>query len=126
MSGYVTKPGDPSVVYFYIDSDKIMFLRADGTYDVLDLVSLKPVAALTWDTLTGKPATFAPTIGNTSTTAKAGNYQPAYSEVQGADAGVRAAMRNKPEILALTQQATTLDLSVLLGKVNAVIAAIKA
>ena len=126
MSGYITKPGDPSVVYFYIDSDRIMFLKADGTYDVVILKDLVPTVAATWDTLSGKPATFAPTIGTTSTTAKAGNYQPGYAEVQGADAGVRAAMRNKPEILALTQQASTLDLSVLLGKVNAVIAAIKA
>lgn len=126
MSGYVTKPGDPSVVYFYIDSDKIMFLRADGTYDVLDLVSLKPVAALTWDTLAGKPATFAPTTGLTSITAKRGDWNPSYTDVVGADSGVRNALKTKPEIAALTLQAGTLDLSVLLGKVNTIITALKA
>ena len=35
----------------------------------------------TWAGVTGKPATFPPTIGTTSTTAKAGNYVPSWSEV---------------------------------------------
>ena len=41
-----------------------------------------------WGDVTGKPATFAPVIGTTATTAKAGNYQPAWGEVTG-----------KPEVL---------------------------
>ena len=32
--------------------------------------------AVSWNDITGKPATFAPTIGTTATTAKAGNYTP--------------------------------------------------
>lgn len=40
-------------------------------------------AVPTWATLSGKPATFAPTIGTTATTAKAGNYVPAWAEVTG-------------------------------------------
>jgi hypothetical protein len=34
-----------------------------------------------WDDITGKPATFAPTIGTTATTAKAGNYTPTKDDV---------------------------------------------
>ena len=36
-----------------------------------------------WADITGKPATFAPTIGKTETTAKAGNYVPTYAEITG-------------------------------------------
>lgn len=36
---------------------------------------------VTWASISGKPATFAPTIGTTSTTAKAGNYVPTWSEI---------------------------------------------
>lgn len=35
----------------------------------------------TWTTLSGKPATFPPTIGTTAATAKAGNYVPSWSEI---------------------------------------------
>ena len=41
---------------------------------------LSPVA---WADVTGKPATFPPTIGTTATTAKAGNYVPTYAEITG-------------------------------------------
>lgn len=34
--------------------------------------------AVKWGDIQEKPATFAPTIGTTSTTAKAGNYVPAW------------------------------------------------
>lgn len=37
----------------------------------------------TWAGVSGKPATFPPTIGTTAATAKAGNYAPAWSEVTG-------------------------------------------
>lgn len=35
----------------------------------------------TWASITGKPTTFAPVIGTTATTAKAGNYTPSATEV---------------------------------------------
>lgn len=38
---------------------------------------------VTWAEVTGKPATFPPTIGTTAATAKAGNYVPAWTEVSG-------------------------------------------
>lgn len=40
-------------------------------------------SAPTWAEITGKPATFPPTIGTTATTAKAGNYVPSWGEVSG-------------------------------------------
>lgn len=39
--------------------------------------------SVAWADITGKPTTFAPIIGTTSTTAKAGNYVPTYAEVTG-------------------------------------------
>lgn len=46
--------------------------------------------AVAWADVTGKPATFAPVIGTTATTAKAGNYVPAWSEVTGKPAVIGA------------------------------------
>lgn len=40
-------------------------------------------STVAWADITGKPATFAPIIGTTATTAKAGNYTPTYAEVTG-------------------------------------------
>jgi len=39
------------------------------------------VPAQAWASITSKPSTFAPTIGTTSVTAKAGNYTPAWTDV---------------------------------------------
>lgn len=36
-----------------------------------------------WTEVTGKPATFPPAIGTTATTAKAGDYQPTWAQVSG-------------------------------------------
>lgn len=36
-----------------------------------------------WTDITGKPTTFAPTIGTTATTAKAGNWNPTWNDVTG-------------------------------------------
>lgn len=81
--------------------------------------------APTWSEVTGKPTTFGVALGTTSTTAKAGDWKPTYADVTGADAGVRNAMKTKPEIAALSLAPAGLDLSVLLGKVNAIITALK-
>lgn len=40
-------------------------------------------ATPSWGSLTGKPNTFDPTIGTTATTAKAGNWVPAWTDVTG-------------------------------------------
>lgn len=61
-------------------------LGEEGNYDPTDVRSIVDFllsstggesAPATWASITGKPATFPPTIGTTATTAKAGNYQPA-------------------------------------------------
>lgn len=36
-----------------------------------------------WADVTGKPATYPPTVGTTATTAKAGDYQPTWAQVSG-------------------------------------------
>ena len=50
--------------------------------------------AVAWADVTGKPSTFAPTIGATAVTAKAGNYAPTSAEVA-------AGLRTKSQITAL-------------------------
>lgn len=45
------------------------------------VTTLETKAPLTWATITGKPATFAPTVGTTASTAKPGNYVPTTLEV---------------------------------------------
>lgn len=44
---------------------------------------VESLAPVSWSSVTGKPATFSPTIGTTATTAKAGNYVPTYAEITG-------------------------------------------
>ena len=44
---------------------------------------VESLAPVSWSSVTGKPATFPPTIGTTATTAKAGNYVPTYAEITG-------------------------------------------
>ena len=86
-----------------------------------------------WADITGKPATFAPTIGTTATTAKAGNYVPTYAEITGkpatfaptigttattAKAGnytptsaeVSTALKAKAQIAALTETSTAAEI----------------
>lgn len=49
-----------------------------------------PAGTTTWAGITDKPATFAPTIGTTATTAKAGNYTPTVAGVTGLEAALSA------------------------------------
>lgn len=75
----------------------------------------------TWAEVSGKPATFPPTIGTTAATAKAGNYAPTTMEVGNA-------LKSKAQIAALTPiadpaTATEEDVATLL---NEVIAALQA
>lgn len=48
--------------------------------------------SVAWNDITGKPATFAPTIGTTATTAKAGNYQPTAANISDASAVGRSVL----------------------------------
>ena len=47
---------------------------------------------VTWANVTGKPSTFAPTIGTTATTAKAGNYQPTAADISDSTAVGRSVL----------------------------------
>lgn len=94
-------------------------------FNIVGAPASGPVA---WADVTGKPTTFAPTIGTTATTAKAGNYAPSSAEVA-------AGLRTKTQINALTaistadaiDAATTQALAnEAKAKVNAIIAALKA
>lgn len=49
-------------------------------------------AEVDWADITGKPSTFAPVIGTTATTAKAGNYQPAAANISDASAVGRSVL----------------------------------
>lgn len=79
------------------------------------IVDSQNEVAVTWATLSGKPATFTPTVGTTSTTAKAGNYVPAWGEVTGKPStfppaiGTTAAtaLAGNTALLALGSTATT-------------------
>lgn len=81
-----------------------------------------------WADVTGKPATFPPTVGTTATTAKAGNYTPTSTEVGNA-------LKAKTQVAALasitaadaTDEATAIALAnATKATVNAIIAALKA
>lgn len=84
--------------------------------------------AAAWADITGKPATFPPTVGTTATTAKAGNYTPTATEVGNA-------LKAKTQVAALaavtTPDATDQDTAITLVNalkvsVNGIIAALKA
>ncbi|MGP6171974.1 hypothetical protein ACTU6V_12300 [Microbacterium sp. A204] len=51
-------------------------------------------STVAWADVTGKPATFVPTVGTTATTAKAGNYTPTSAEVA-------TALKAKTQVAAL-------------------------
>lgn len=78
MSGYYNVPGIPEAV-FLTYTDWIGYVKDDGSYGYL-LQNGVPVGA-DWAGISGKPATFPPTLGTTSDTAKAGNYTPDWADV---------------------------------------------
>lgn len=78
MSGYYNLPGIPESAFLTF-SDWIGYVKDDGTYGWI--LQNGVMVGSDWSTLPGKPSTFPPTIGTTSTTAKAGNYSPTWSEI---------------------------------------------
>lgn len=54
---------------------------ANHTHEWDDIESKPTNYPTTWSIVAGKPSTYAPTIGSTSTTAKAGNWYPSWAEV---------------------------------------------
>lgn len=75
---------------------------ADGAVEFYDSLTGDVVFAIdadgvvggnvAWDDVTGKPATFPPTIGTSATTAKAGNYAPAVADISDATATGRSVL----------------------------------
>lgn len=62
---------------------KLIDLATGGVISFADVIAAAGGGggAVAWADITGKPATFPPTIGTTATTAKAGNYAPSWTEV---------------------------------------------
>lgn len=74
-------------IYYYDENNKEYSLKSEDidTSDFAtkeELVNYSLISHThTYASITGKPSTFAPTIGTTATTAKAGNYTPTATEV---------------------------------------------
>lgn len=61
---------------------KLIDIATGGVVSFADVIAAAGGGgAVAWADITGKPATFPPTIGTTATTAKAGNYVPSWTEV---------------------------------------------
>lgn len=75
---------DDGAVEFYdsVTGTVVFVIDADGTEG----------GTVAWDDVTGKPATFPPTIGTTATTAKAGDYQPTAANISDATATGRSVL----------------------------------
>ncbi|MDN3244157.1 head fiber protein [Streptomyces sp. ZSW22] len=75
---------DDGAVEFYdsVTGNVVFAIDADGVVG----------DSVTWDNVTGKPATFPPTIGTTATTAKAGDYQPTAANISDATAVGRSVL----------------------------------
>ncbi|WP_052590799.1 hypothetical protein [Luteipulveratus mongoliensis] len=78
----------PAPVLLKGEPGGIAELDADG--DVLNAAGVKVLpggggggGSTIWSEISGKPSTFPPTIGLTSSTAKAGDYQPSWAQVTG-------------------------------------------
>lgn len=68
--------------------ERVAFFDEDGApVDIGGGGESSPVA---WADVTGKPSTFAPIVGTTATTAKAGNYTPTVATVTGLQAALDA------------------------------------
>lgn len=74
LVGYSQEPmADQLVMYQFGGQVAVATPQADGDAASKEYVDSQ-VSGVTWATLSGKPATFAPTIGTTASTAAAGNH----------------------------------------------------
>ena len=88
-----------------------------------------------WADVQGKPATFAPTIGTSAVTAKAGNYVPAWGEVTGKPATFAPAIGTTATTAmagdkfvkgtAVADLAGDADAAAIAAKVNALLAVLR-
>lgn len=76
-----------------------------------------------WVSITGKPATFAPTIGTTATTAAAGNHAHAVAAITGLQAALDAKLTATKGVSQANSTAT--DITVLVADFNALLAKLR-
>lgn len=79
MSGYYNVPSETNESVFLTYTDWIGYVKDDSTFGYL--LKNGVIQAGDWSTMTGKPTTYAPIIGTTSTTAKAGDWMPTWGEI---------------------------------------------
>jgi hypothetical protein len=97
----------------------VVFIDADG--NPIDMGGGS--ATVTWDAITGKPTTFAPTIGSTASTAAAGNHTHAVAAITGLQTALDAKLTATK---AATQaNSTATDVAGLLADFNALLAKLK-
>lgn len=87
----------------------VVVLEAD---DVGALPDSYTPPAPTWASVTGKPATFPPTVGTTGTTAAAGNHTHTYASITGKPATVAAlpaTLGTAGQVLAVAADGASLE-----------------
>lgn len=112
---------------------KLIDLATGGVISFADVIAAAGGGggAVAWADITGKPATFPPTIGTTATTAKAGNYVPSWTEVTGkpatfAPVAATTSVVGGVKMAATQADSTATDVSLLLADFNSLLAKLKA
>lgn len=77
---YKVKPTIPESNSLAVVDDELYYYNENN---IEYKISSSDEVTVSWVDVEDKPATFAPTIGTTATTAKAGNYQPTWAQVTG-------------------------------------------
>lgn len=94
VESFKYNPEEMTELYTLYKSDldyiKVLKQNANNQYILNNGGGSGETTTIAWVDITGKPATFTPTIGNTGTTAKAGNWVPAWNDVTGKPAVIAA------------------------------------
>ena len=90
-----------------IESDTGILKKGDGVKTYANLATIGAKQALAWADVTGKPSTFAPEIGTTSTKAAAGNHN--HAVVADAESGLEAASDIQALAIALSTRIKALE-----------------
>lgn len=116
-AGYTFKDDDPTTPLSAGTLNPLTSAAADhgARIAALENAEAPEAPAPAWDDITGKPDTFAPTIGTTATTAKAGNWKPTWSEVS-----------NKPTIPSTDGLATVEALNAAIARIEELEAQVRA
>lgn len=90
------------------------FSRRVTVADLKETIGEGSGGEVTWADVTGKPSTYAPTIGTTATTAKAGNYTP-----PNATASVKGLVSMGAAVADATEETQLAQLNALLASLRA-------